>query len=74
MKNLVHQSKDLTDLARSTIRKGKIYSYLYMCDSDDDKISLLVDMIISLQNQLEELQLCYLELKRYNKQCVHNRF
>lgn len=68
------KSQKLNDLSRSVIRRNKLISYLSICDSESKQIDLLIDMVLSLQNQLEELQMCYMELKRYNRQCVQNRF
>ena len=65
MKNFSSRSKRLSRLRESLDR----------CDSDECRISILMDKVINLQDCLFELQRNYYELLfTYCRPCVHDQF
>ena len=53
------------------LRKSAIYDSLECCSNDSQKINMLVDKVIELQNCLVDLQAAYYEcLNKFNTLCA----
>lgn len=56
------------------LRRSKILSALELCESDSQKIEILMDKIVELQDSLIELQQTYMELlfkfKNFTGSCL----
>lgn len=63
------------DYSLKILRRNKIFQALDKCDSQEQRIELLVNKVLDLQNSLCELQDAYTEmLISYRNLCVQTPF